>query len=341
MSATIAGTRRISRGFTLVELLVVIAIIGILVALLLPAVQAAREAARRSQCTNNLRQIGLGILNYESNYDKFPPGSRFPFKNPKLDFANPDDTETIAWSALILPYIEQRPLYEELQRHMETHDLRSAENYSATSRVISIYLCPSAPRGINHGDGTGRLSDFNDDGDIDVEIGEGMGCIDYMGVGGPDRRLLHPTTKKPYGRNRGVLIGWIKDYGNRLEPPAIRVKHIRTDGLSNTMCVAECGARGANLDGDDLSFWEISGAWASGDNLASPDKGINTLPYDISSDRLPDDRYKEKIYGYHPGGANLLFCDGSVHFGSKETDEQTVAAWASRDGLEDVDGPSD
>ena len=104
------------KGFTLVELLVVIAIIGVLVALLLPAVQAAREAARRSQCSNNLKQIGLGFANYESTFQRLPPASHIPWwpggqdKDDFMDFTKPFGPN---WAVMLLPFIEQQGMYDQ------------------------------------------------------------------------------------------------------------------------------------------------------------------------------------------------------------------------------------
>lgn len=125
-------------AFTLVELLVVIAIIGILVALLLPAVQSVREAARRTACLNHLRQIGLAMQNYHSSHMTFPVGGtewRGPF--------SPEATQ-IAWSAFLLPHIEQNNVYQQLNFQSAFDD---SVNANAAATVISTYICPSSQRG--------------------------------------------------------------------------------------------------------------------------------------------------------------------------------------------------
>ena len=122
--------RRRPRGFTLVELLVVIAIIGILIALLLPAVQAAREAARRSQCSNNLKQLGLGVLNYEDTFKTFPPS-----------FLLAADFNAQVWGTRILPFIEQNALYDQFSFSATW----SADYGGPMQRRVHAFLCPSAP----------------------------------------------------------------------------------------------------------------------------------------------------------------------------------------------------
>jgi prepilin-type N-terminal cleavage/methylation domain-containing protein len=130
------------RAFTLVELLVVIAIIGILIALLLPAVQAAREAARRTQCTNNLKQLGLALQNYHDKYIAFPInyGGNGQY----------NDTSTAhSWMQGVLPYVEQQALYQQIRFDMPlgaTSDVPLTVNTIVSQTVVNAILCPSDPQ---------------------------------------------------------------------------------------------------------------------------------------------------------------------------------------------------
>ncbi len=189
-----------SVGFSLVELLVVITIIGILISLLLPAVQSAREAARRIQCGNNLHQIGIGLHNYLAAMEVFPPGGieHRAMINPKTKKRYGVSGRQLAWSVFLLPYIEQEPLYNRLDL---SKAFDASENTSAAATVLSVYICPSVPGG--------------------EQLQNGRGPCRYGGIYG--ERIL--STNNP---PKGTML-----YNRALSAADIR------DGLSNTLMISE------------------------------------------------------------------------------------------------------
>lgn len=253
------------RAFTLVELLVVIAIIGILIALLLPAVQAAREAARRMSCSNNLRQIGIGLHHYHDAHGCFPPGGI-----ERRDAMNPKGRQ-IAWSAFLLPFVEQKAIYDTID-FGKAFD--SAANAPAAAMVIPLYLCPSVPRA--------------------SDLVQGRGACDYGGIYG--ERITGPNAPP-----KGVM----------LYDRAIRIRDI-TDGTSTTLAVSED------------SGWQ-DGQWINALNVFDQAYPINQAP-----------AFENDIRSKHPGGANGLFCDGSVRFLKETVPLPTLAAICTREGNEVV-----
>lgn len=304
-------TRSAAAGFTLVELLTVIAIIGVLVALLLPAVQAARESGRRTQCTNNLKQLSTGLATFESVQAKFPAGQRW--SGPRAE----PDSYAIAWSATLLPQIEQRAIADLIDFRFPLSDPR---NLPATSQIVSLYLCPSTSLFESHRSETGHLMNL---GGVP---GEGMACLDYLGISGPDKDAKNPTSKERYGRQRGILIGTkgFPESDQMTDPPPIQTKDV-TDGMSHTTWLTECAGRGA--DEKEGKVDAIHGAWASGNNVTHIDKGIN-------DGKLPQAWHNERIRSDHPGGAQFAMCDGSVHFLSDSTAKKVIRALCSRNGEE-------
>lgn len=205
---------RASRGFTLVEVLIVAAVMGMLLALLLPAIHAARQAARRAGCHNHLRQIGLALGTYHDSHGTFPTGCA------ELDAKN------IAWSLLILPRLEQEPAFSAFD---QAYSYRSVRNRLAAETVIPTYLCPATVRLASDRVGD-RTGDRNRNGKWNP--GDDLAAIDYGGMAGGafsgSSELLN-----------GVLI-----YDRPIAARDIR------DGLSNTILVAEDSGRDWSMGGE-------------------------------------------------------------------------------------------
>ncbi len=218
-------TRRIRSGFTLVELLVVIAIIGILVALLLPAVQAAREAARRMQCGNNLKQIGLALHNYHDTYKYFPPARLRTANSPVQP--NSWNTNNVGWHARILPQIEQGPLYDRIDWSLYDGSSNAFHNLPR-STVLSAYLCPSDP-GKGSFPWVDRATGIRYTGSTLVP---GDAPTNYAGCIGHDVQL------RPAATTRGFLADASFNVTTGFGTGLISMADI-LDGTSNTLAVAE------------------------------------------------------------------------------------------------------
>ena len=317
---------RSSRGFTLVELLVVIAIIGVLVALLLPAVQAAREAARRMSCSNNLKQIGIALHNYENSLQVLPYGSDYPYKNGGT------------WAAFILPYAE-------LQGHFDLFDFNQklvhANNLQAVTTPVAIYSCPSDPQSR-----TPLLKKRGDSPGLNGGTTNPTDCVmlSYpasMGPTHPDACEFCPdSTPSPtnwccQGCNfgtfgcGGVPNGTFAGMFGRW-PRSIKFSEVR-DGLSNTI-----------MAGETLPAHYV---WNGAFNPNFPVSGM-TIPINHMEDdggqHGGSGRPWARTSGYksmHPGGAQFLLGDGSVRMLQESIDHELYANLGTRDGDEAVAVP--
>ena len=341
-------------AFTLVELLVVIAIIGVLIALLLPAVQAAREAARRSQCSNNLKQIGLGLLNYETTKGHFPPGQLKP--------ANVNEKSAYSWSVWHLPYIEQQAVFDRIDFTVSSKDApNNLHDLSGpTNQVIATYICPSAQTVSESRDSSHRIFDINGA----AAGGGGLACLDYMGNKGVDDALINPQTGSKYGATTdqpffGVLLDIESGFDNngsacvfnpnrKCSADVIEVREI-TDGLTHTMIVAESSGKGLEEQfgaaGQPNTYSsELSGAWAALKNLSdidiAPGSKMDTALGVSSAINPPAYVHfaKEEFFSDHPGGVQILMCDGSVHFMGDETSHEIYLGICTRNEGEMIPG---
>ncbi|PQO26039.1 prepilin-type cleavage/methylation domain-containing protein [Blastopirellula marina] len=271
-------------GFTLVELLVVIAIIGVLIALLLPAVQQAREAARRMSCNNNLKNLALGLHNHHDTFGKFPSGG---------DHSTDDERQMWGWGAHILPFIEQGSLHDQLL--VSQQDLKVTLDNSTlrllTQTPLQVFICPSDPGGplmnggkSNLNSGTGR----HFSGDANIGTSFRVAKSNYVAICG--------FFDVNHQKNNGTLY----------RGSAHRFADI-TDGTSNTFLLGERNLRCAQ------------GAWVGNRNM--PGSGPQGADYTMGRISRPlndpqndSNQCVEGFASQHPGGALFAYADGSVHF---------------------------
>jgi prepilin-type N-terminal cleavage/methylation domain-containing protein/prepilin-type processing-associated H-X9-DG protein len=348
---------RRSAGFTLVELLVVIAIIGILVALLLPAIQAAREAARRSQCQNNLKQIGLAMLNHESTTKALPPGCFLG--------------EGSAWSAFILPYLEEGNAFDFLtigETDAGNYQWGSSSQYSdartldskhrnvvVIETVMNVYRCPSA-----------GLPEHQTDLSNDSYWVMRRSPASYLGVVSGLEARQHPSWRLRYLRNPpenpdypgvdGVMVGF-----HHVTEAKSRVKlRMITDGTSKTAMVGEAVHDGDTQEakgqvkeaeqGNRKDHW-----WGGSDDIdttrsgdvymdMSEFLGSTGVPINVQKDSAqnqalcanpnsPECQALQLSFGSnHSGIALMLFCDGHVEGVPEDIESKVWSDYGTRAG---------
>jgi prepilin-type N-terminal cleavage/methylation domain-containing protein/prepilin-type processing-associated H-X9-DG protein len=305
------------RGFTVIELLVVIAVIAILMALLIPAVQMAREAARRTQCANNLKQQGLACANYVTSHNRFPSAAM----TRGFEASEEEFLEGVMWSGLILPQLEQNNLYKMLGKDPD-NPKTLVGIYRACTTSLSMYRCPSSQ--INENAGKTRWSRFF--GRVPMSyLACASGTVDYES--GTEEWLGGPSSD-------GIMFrdSWVE------------VESV-TDGLSNTMLIGE--ALHANYWGKDLAgYWQVVDHWyiwspeqrnypqATGE--ASEAMGSTAAPINAILEGNNEHVNQEELSfsSRHPGGTQAVFADGHVQLISESIDRRVWSAMGTRNGGE-------
>ncbi|EAQ82819.1 hypothetical protein DSM3645_10477 [Blastopirellula marina DSM 3645] len=295
------------RGFTLVELLVVIAIIGVLIALLLPAVQQAREAARRSQCRNNLKQFGLALHNYHDVHRKFPMGY--------VDSASANSATRDggwSWQAMILHQLEQSALFEQIDFTAGPFGGDSVpENVSAVGNSLSAFNCPSDTKPSH-----AELFTASNNGHV-----QQIATSSYAGILGSNGPKENPCAA-------GNSLAANPDQRGLFTANECRRFRDVLDGTSNTACIGEVTWAVSN---NQVLFGSVGKGGSA--NCHTPNKDNVDFPphrhlrnHKVKLNGPPTDRVFSGFHSLHIGGAHFLFVDGSAHFISENIQHTASAA---------------
>ncbi|NUQ65119.1 MAG: DUF1559 domain-containing protein [Pirellulales bacterium] len=321
---------RRQHAFTLVELLVVIAIIGILIALLLPAVQAAREAARRSQCINNLKQIGLALLNYEDTFKTFPPSVVYGYPGDRSS-ATAELPYHHTWVTKILPFLEQQPLYDQMNPLLPAWDIAAGAAMPFARPRLESLLCPSdygltQPGPATHG--TAVTCYAGCEGGYGWEYTFSFATTSsvaqtYPELGGKETAgIFAPTftcrmAAITDGTSNTVMVGEVFSRGYTASPGSTPAYYRCGDGApiaSDSGAFTRSAFVGVPLPSTVTSFFStcgfthpdgtaIAGYWKTGSAILAP----------TFVGRYGPNSYWPGAHGSHPGVVNVSLADGSTH----------------------------
>jgi prepilin-type N-terminal cleavage/methylation domain-containing protein/prepilin-type processing-associated H-X9-DG protein len=308
------------RGFTLIELLVVISIIGVLIGLLLPAVQAAREAARRTQCVNNLKQIALALHGYHAERNVFPPGyvSRVKPGPPDLSDLGPG----WAWGAMALNHLEQGPLYNATNFSLQVID-PGVQTVRATP--LAVFVCPSSV-----GFGPVAFDPAGATGPLPTDIAAGQ----YVASAGQLEVDDFPDNNGVFFRNGSVAERNIRDGTSMTLLAGERSRNVADAAWAGVVASAGVCTSAA---------WPVRDCEPSSSLLLAqtgPSPIDKDLPAHVNVIFPPNSKAAgvDNYSSMHPGGCNFAFCDGSVRFVKESVAPKVFSALATRAGREVVGG---
>lgn len=309
-------------GFTIIEILVAIVIIGSLLALILPAIQVAREAARATTCKNNLKQIGLAVGIYSSGSGERLPASWRTIKDSSGQLKTiakwPDYAyHSFSWRTTILPGIEQQNLHDQFDYSLTPVHKK---NQAASGARVAEYQCPSTP---------GQPRSYVPTALNGPSFGTTVAATDYVHV-----LYVEPIENDGqaidgawYGLSRFEHVDYPRPLSARERPGVHQSAGLNsvTDGLSNTVLVAERAGRPNILDKDGLddryNNYDVGGAWASAELGGFSKVRVNQSNWN-------------GIFSFHPTGSHALMCDGAVRMLAEDTSLEVIVALLSRDGGE-------
>jgi len=323
-------------GFTLIELLVVIAIIAILIGLLLPAVQKVREAAARMACSNNMKQLGIAALNYESSYGHLPPSlvvrlGAAPGTPGNPGFPYPGIVHS--WAVNFLPFIEQEALFRQYNMNFPWTSSPALvpgtpNNQAVLQNPIKTFICPSAPGGIERRT-SGSFSFLISMPFQNLAVTDYATCsainpsaITFFGYPAGTTQAATYSAMQPHIEAPPAILGMLGVPASR--PNAITAV---TDGTSNTILICEdAGRPNRYVGGVQVSGSLNDGGWGNHENDYGLDGAVSKTNPASPGNCVINCHNNNETYSFHPGGAMHVFTDGSVRFIRESIAPQTYAA---------------